>query len=163
MKGGTWNKLSKQSYPLSWPSTALYPWQLLSQVWPLWLTEILMARGAWVAQLVEEPTLDFSPGHDPRVVGSNPVSDSVLNMEPAWDPLSLSLCPTPPSPSQIKILKRYKKKRKNEILMAHMGGRFHNHDAIWLLLQFYDFSFTHIVILIWLIRKLSPSEGKWLA
>ena len=39
--------------------------------------------GAWEAQLVELPTLDFSSGHDPRVVGSSPVSGSVLGMEPA--------------------------------------------------------------------------------
>ena len=32
------------------------------------------SRGAWVAQPVEHPTLDFGSGHDPRVV---------LSLEPA--------------------------------------------------------------------------------
>ena len=44
----------------------------------------------WVAQLAEHPTLDFASGHDPRVVGSSPVSGSVLSVEPAWDSLFLS-------------------------------------------------------------------------
>ena len=53
--------------------------------------EGLSFRGAWAAQSVEHPTLDFSSGHDPRVVGSSPTSGSVLSMEPAWDSPSLSL------------------------------------------------------------------------
>ena len=36
-----------------------------------------------MAQLVEHLTLDFVSGHDPRVVGSSPVSGSVLSVEPA--------------------------------------------------------------------------------
>ena len=39
--------------------------------------------GAWVAQLLERPTLDFCSGHDPRVTGLSPASGSALNMEPA--------------------------------------------------------------------------------
>ena len=39
--------------------------------------------GAWVAQLFECPTLDFSSGHDPRVVGSSPVLGSALSVESA--------------------------------------------------------------------------------
>ena len=39
-------------------------------------------RGAWVAQSVERPTLDFGSAHDPRVVGSSSESGSTLNMEP---------------------------------------------------------------------------------
>ena len=31
-----------------------------------------------MAQSVKHPTLDFSSGHDPRVVGSSPVSGSAL-------------------------------------------------------------------------------------
>ena len=42
------------------------------------------------AQLVEHLTLDFSSGHDPRVVGLSPMLGSVLNIEPTWDSLSLS-------------------------------------------------------------------------
>ena len=41
------------------------------------------SRGAWVAQSVERPTLDFGSGHDPRVAGSGPTSGSALSMEPA--------------------------------------------------------------------------------
>ena len=33
-----------------------------------------------MAQLVEHPTLDFSSGHDPRIVGSSPVSGSTLDV-----------------------------------------------------------------------------------
>ena len=40
-------------------------------------------RGTWVAQSAEHPTLDFSSGHDPRAMGSSPMSDSALNVEPA--------------------------------------------------------------------------------
>ena len=36
-----------------------------------------------MAQLVEHLTLDFASGHDPRAVGSNPASDSVLSMKPS--------------------------------------------------------------------------------
>ena len=39
-------------------------------------------RGHLVAQFVEQPTLDFSSGHDPRVVGSSPTLASVLSMDP---------------------------------------------------------------------------------
>ena len=49
-------------------------------------------RGAWVAQSVECPTLDFGSGHASVVRSS-----FMLSMEPAWDFLSpsLSLCPSP--------------------------------------------------------------------
>ena len=39
--------------------------------------------GAWVAQSVENLTLDFDSGHDPRIVRSSPVSRSQPNVEPA--------------------------------------------------------------------------------
>ena len=39
-------------------------------------------RGAWVAQSVESPTLEFGSGHDPRVVGLSPTSGSALSIEP---------------------------------------------------------------------------------
>ena len=47
--------------------------------------------GAWVAQWVEHLTLDFASGHDPRVMGSSPVSGSAWSMERACDSLSLPL------------------------------------------------------------------------
>jgi len=40
-------------------------------------------RDAWVAQSVGHWTLDFSSGHDLRVVGLNPESGSVLGRESA--------------------------------------------------------------------------------
>ena len=46
-----------------------------------------------MAQSVERLTLYFGSGHDPRVMGLSPESDSVLSMEPAYDPLSLPLPP----------------------------------------------------------------------
>ena len=45
--------------------------------------ETLKNWGSWVAQSVERPTLDFSSGHDPRVVGLSPRSGSMLSIEPA--------------------------------------------------------------------------------
>ena len=51
-----------------------------------------------MAQLVEFLTLDFGSGHDPRAVGSSPMSGSALSREPAEDSLSPSLSlPLPPS------------------------------------------------------------------
>ena len=49
--------------------------------------------GAWVAQSVECPTLDFSSAHGFMVMGWSPMSGFVLNMEPAWDSVSLSAPP----------------------------------------------------------------------
>ena len=42
----------------------------------------------WEAQSVKPSTLDFSSGHDLRVVWSNPMSDFTLGMEPALESLS---------------------------------------------------------------------------
>ena len=65
--------------------------------------------GTWVAQLVMHPTLDLGSGHDLMVCEFKPqaglCADSV---KPAWDSLSLSLCPSParlcsPSVSQNKF------------------------------------------------------------
>ena len=39
--------------------------------------------GAWVAQLVEGPTLDLGSGNDPRVMELSPMWGSTLSMEPA--------------------------------------------------------------------------------
>ena len=60
-----------------------------------------------MAQSVERLTLDFSSGHDPRVLGSSPMSGSVLSVEPTWDSLSLflSLSLSPPSLSPPLSLK----------------------------------------------------------
>ena len=64
-------------------------------------------RDTWVAQPVECLILDFSSGHDPRVVGSSPASGPVLSVEPAWDFLSLSSAPLPYSFSLSKIKSIY--------------------------------------------------------
>ena len=47
----------------------------------------VLAGGTWPAQSVKHLTLDFGSGHEPRVVGWSPMSDS------AWSPLDL--CPSP--------------------------------------------------------------------
>ena len=44
-----------------------------------------MSSGCWMAQLVKHSTLDFSSGHDLRVMGLSPTSDFALGMEPALD------------------------------------------------------------------------------
>ena len=48
-------------------------------------------KGAWVAQLVDCPTLDFCSSCDLRITRSRPMSGSVLSVEPAWDSLPLSV------------------------------------------------------------------------
>ena len=51
--------------------------------------------GAWVVQLVERPTLDFSSGHDLTVREIKPCMGLCADtVEPAWDSL-FSLCPSP--------------------------------------------------------------------
>ena len=63
-------------------------------------------RGAWVAQLVKHPTLDFSSGHDLSVSGSEPCTalctDSV---QPAWDSLSPPLSALPPFALSLSLSK----------------------------------------------------------
>jgi len=44
-----------------------------------------MTQGAWVTQLMKRPTLDFSSGHDLRVVRSSPASGSCW----AWSLLKI--------------------------------------------------------------------------
>ena len=60
-----------------------------------------------MAQSVERPTLEFGSGHDPGAVGWSSVSESaMLNVEPAWDSLSLSLSLSAPSPSHAPKLNK---------------------------------------------------------
>ena len=55
-----------------------------------------LPRGAWVAQSVKHPTLDSSSSHNLMVLGFKPqVGFCADSTEPAWDSLSLSLCPSP--------------------------------------------------------------------
>ena len=52
--------------------------------------------GAWVAQGVKCLTLDFSSGHDLTVCEFEPCIGLYADrVDPAWDSLSLSLCPSP--------------------------------------------------------------------
>ena len=44
-----------------------------------------------MAQSVEHWTLDFGSGHDLRVMGSSPVSGTVLSVASAWGSVSLPL------------------------------------------------------------------------
>ena len=53
----------------------------------------MLFRGAWVAQSVEHPTLDFGSGHDLMVCEIKPFIG--LCAEPAWVCLSQSLSVTP--------------------------------------------------------------------
>ena len=52
-----------------------------------WFSSKSFPGGPCLAQPAERLTLDFSSGHDPRVMGSSP--SSVPSMEPASDSLSL--------------------------------------------------------------------------
>ena len=53
-------------------------------------------RGAWVAQSVKRPTLDFGSGHDLVVHEFEPhVGLWADSVEPAWDALSPSLSAPP--------------------------------------------------------------------
>ena len=64
----------------------------------VWLTKKkgCMTWGAWVAQSVKCPTLDFSSGHDLRVHGFEPCIGLCADIaEPAWDSLSPSLSAPP--------------------------------------------------------------------
>ena len=67
-----------------------------------------------MAQSVKPPTLGFSSGHDLRVLGSSPISESLLSGEYAWRfSLSLSLPPLACSCSLsiFQINKSFKKRK----------------------------------------------------
>ena len=89
-----------------------------------------MEKGARVARPVEHPTLAFGSRHDLEVRGIEPcVGLWADSAEPAWDSLSLSLCPCSTrtlclSLSQNKRINIFKnfKKRKIEKSMAPASG-----------------------------------------
>ena len=63
-------------------------------------------RGAWVAQSLKHPALDFSSGQDLTVHGFMPcVGPYADSAEPAWDSLPLTL---PPSPARSHCLSENK-------------------------------------------------------
>ena len=85
---------------------------------------ILFDRGAWVAQLVKGPILDFGSGHDLTVKGSSPTSGFELSVEPAWD----SLCaPLSVPPLLSRSLSQNKEKALKNISVQQRGapGWFH--------------------------------------
>ena len=52
--------------------------------------------GTWVAQSVKQPTVESGSDHDLTVHGIKPrVRLCTDSMEPAWDSLPVSLCPSP--------------------------------------------------------------------
>ena len=55
----------------------------------------LKTRGAWVAQLVKRPTLDFCSGHDLTVHGFKPRVGFVWTVQSLFGILSPSLSPPP--------------------------------------------------------------------
>lgn len=57
------------------------------------LSSSLSFKNLVKGRLVEHSTVDFSSGHDPRGVGSSPMSGFTLNVECSWDSLSLYFCP----------------------------------------------------------------------
>ena len=57
-----------------------------------------MPRGAWVAQLVKQLTLDLGSGHGLMVGEIEPhIRICADSTKPAWDSLPLCLCPSPAS------------------------------------------------------------------
>ena len=88
--------------------------------------------GTWVSQLVKRPTLDFSSGQDLRVLGFEPCARLCTNsVEPAWDSLSPSLCPSP-APSLVLTLSKQiklKKKKRGTILECMRGALVESGEA----------------------------------
>ena len=89
-----------------------------------------------MVQLVEHLTLDFSSGHDPRVMESSPASASTLNAEPASDILPPSLSLSPPLPTcvhtslKINLKKTLKKNIQVETsCQGCYGGGYFNWKA----------------------------------
>ena len=66
------------------------------------------SRGAWVAQWVKHPTLDFGSDHDLRVMRLSPLWGSALRGESAQDFLSPSAPPHAHTLSLSEINKSFK-------------------------------------------------------
>ena len=64
-------------------------------------------RGTWVAQSVKQLTLGFSSAHNLLVHGIKlHVELCTDNVEPAWDSLSPSLCPSPTGTLSLSLKKK---------------------------------------------------------
>ena len=80
---------------------------------PTWSIKTIINGGTWVAQSIEHPALDFSSGHDPRVVGSSPTLGSVVGMEPAFEILFPSPSSRLPQLCALSLSLSNKKKKHN--------------------------------------------------
>ena len=90
---------------------------------PVYRSEYSILLGRLVAQSVKHPTLNFSSGYDLTACGIKPwVRLHTKSIEPSWDSLSPSLCPSPSrvfsfslslSLSLTKWINKLKKKRFN--------------------------------------------------
>ena len=102
-------------------------------------------RGApgWLSRLSRlrvGPTLDFSSGRDPRVMGQSPELGSAISMEHAWDSLSLPLSGPPLLALSLSLsLKKQtnqkpqtfkKKKKRKETEGENAQGRGRRHQTI---------------------------------
>ena len=68
------------------------------------MMKLKFQRAAWVAQLVEHSTLDFSSGHDLAICGFEPcIGLHAGDGEPALDSLSPSLCLYPASSLSLSL------------------------------------------------------------
>ena len=78
-KGST-SEITEQFYILNVVVTQMYTWDKTVQ------------RGAWVAQSVKRPTLNFGSGHDLMVQDPRPTSGSMLTARNLLGIPSLPLC-----------------------------------------------------------------------
>ena len=77
-------------------------------------------EGAWVAQSVKHPSLDFSSSHDLTVMGSSPVLGSRLGTEGVCLRFSLSLLH--PVCLSLSLKKKKKRERENQLSEMRSAG-----------------------------------------
>ena len=91
------------------------------------MDKVMDMRGTQVAQSVKPLSLGFGSGHDLVVHGIEPqVRLCTDSMEPAWDSLSLSLCPSPLvlSLSQKYINIFYKVMAVNKMIIQMLSSKY---------------------------------------
>ena len=82
---------------------------------------MIFFRGAWVAQSVKHPTLDFGSAHDLRVPEIKPPSGSLLTEQSLLGILSLlSLCPSPCSRAHVCICVHFSPLKTNKMKMKRI-------------------------------------------
>ena len=80
--------------------------------------------GAWAAQWVKCPALDFGSGHDRPVREFEPcIGLCTDSAEPAWESVTPSLCPSPTLSLKINF-KNFKMLKNIHTLKGHLGGSF---------------------------------------